>query len=121
MRYLASLSMLALLSGTVVAQQDKAKTGARPIKVVTLDRKEPVLYDKDIEPILINKCQFCHSGSVKEGKLDMSSHEALMKGGKRGQPIVPGKAVESLLLKLAGRVQKPLMPPRGEEPLAPEE
>src|SRR5438034_1786354 len=121
MRYLASLSILAFLSGFLAAQEEKPKSGVQPIRVVTLDRKEPVLYDQDIEPILINKCQFCHSGSVKEGKLDMSSYEALLQGGKRGQPIVPGKAAESLLVKLSGRAQKPIMPPKGEEPLLPEE
>src|SRR5438876_11306977 len=110
MRYLASLSVLAFLPGILVAQQ-KAKVGVQPIQEVKLDRKEPVLYDKDVEPILIHKCQFCHSGSVKEGKLDMGTYDALIKGGKRGQPIIPGKAVDSLLIKLAGRMQKLLMPP----------
>ena len=27
---------------------------------------------------------------IKEGNLDMATYETLMKGGKRGQPIVPG-------------------------------
>ena len=126
MRHLVILSschlvILSCLPSILVAREDKTKTGAQPIKVVTLDRKEPVLYDRDVEPILINKCQFCHSGSIKEGKLDMAGYDTLMKGGKNGQPIVPGKAAESLLVKLAGRMQKPLMPPKGEEPLVPEE
>src|SRR5207249_7751051 len=41
--------------------------------------------------------------------------------GKRGQPIIAGKAGDSLLIKLAGRALKPVMPPKSEEPLAPEE
>jgi WD40 repeat protein len=93
----------------------------QPIKVVTLDRKEPVSYERDVEPILLNKCSFCHSGNVKEGKLDLGSFEGLMKGGKRGGPVVAGKSAESLLCKLSGKTQKPFMPPRGEEPLTPEE
>ncbi|HLJ95728.1 MAG TPA: c-type cytochrome domain-containing protein [Gemmataceae bacterium] len=112
MRYIAGLGLVALLPALVAAQ---------PIKMVTLDRKEPVLYDKDIEPILVQKCQFCHSGSLQEGKLDMASYESLLKGGKHGPPIVAGKSAESLLIQLAGRVQKPLMPPKGEQPLVPEE
>jgi len=43
--------------------------------VVTLDRKEPVTYEKDVEPIFINKCAFCHSGAVKEAKFDLSTYE----------------------------------------------
>src|SRR5262249_10208434 len=54
-------------------------------------------------------------------KFDLSSHESLMKGGKRGVPLVAGKAEESLIYKLAGKTHKPFMPPRGEEPLTPEE
>jgi WD40 repeat protein len=34
---------------------------------------------------------------------------------------VPGRAAESLLVKLAGRTRKPIMPPKTEEPLTPEE
>jgi WD40 repeat protein len=120
MRYLSSLCLLALLPSSMVAE-DKAKTSNQPIHLVELDRKKPVHYDRDIEPIFLNKCQFCHSGSVQEGKLDMSSYDSLLKGGKHGQPIIPGKAVESLLIKLAGRTHKPIMPPKGEEPLTPEE
>ncbi len=115
------LCWLILVPGLVGAQEKKPKPPVQPIQVVSLDRKEAVSYEKDVEPILINKCQFCHSGSVKESKFDMSSYDLLMKGGKRGQPIVPGKAEESLLVKFSGRTQKPFMPPKGEEPLTPEE
>jgi WD40 repeat protein len=93
----------------------------QPIKVVTLDRKDPVSYDKDIEPILAKKCAFCHTGNVKESKLDLASYDTLMKGGKRGAAVVPGKAADSLIVKLAGKTDRPSMPPKSEEPLTPEE
>src|SRR5258708_23249138 len=63
----------------------------QPIAVVTLDRKGPVTFEKDIEPILANKCATCHSGNVKEGKFDLGSYEALLKGGKHGSAIVACK------------------------------
>jgi WD40 repeat protein len=88
---------------------------------VQIQRKEPVSFEKDIEPVLANKCHVCHSGSVTEGKLDMGSYASLMKGGKHGQPIVPGKSSQSLLVLLAGKTRKPFMPPKTEEPLTPEE
>src|SRR5205823_656494 len=69
----------------------------------------------------VNKCLFCHSGAVKEGKFDLGSYEGLLKGGKRGKPIVPGKSADSLLVKLAGKTDKPAMPPKTEEPLTPDE
>jgi WD40 repeat protein len=103
------------------ADEKKTSKTVAPIKVVALDRKAPVSYDRDIEPILATKCQFCHSGAVKEGKLDMARYETLVKGGKRGAAVVPGKPGDSLLIKLSGRTEKPIMPPKNEEPLTPEE
>src|SRR5262249_1138061 len=94
---LLSLGLAALLPTLALADEkpDVKKPAVQPIKVVTLDRKTPVLYEKDIEPIFVNKCLFCHSGAVKEAKLDLSSYELLMRGGKSGKPIVPGKSAES--------------------------
>jgi WD40 repeat protein len=114
--------LLALLPLGAVADEPKDKaSGVQPIKVVTLDRKDPVAYEKDVEPVLVKKCFFCHSGNVKEAKFDMSSYEALMKGGRHGKPVVAGKADESLLYHAAGKTKRPFMPPKTEEPLTPEE
>src|SRR5579864_685776 len=110
-----------LLLWLLALADDAKKPAVQPIKVVTLDRKDPVVYEKDVEPIFVNKCSFCHSGNVKEGKLDVSSYDSLMKGGKHGKPIVPGKSAESLLVKAAGKTERPFMPPKSEEPLTPEE
>jgi WD40 repeat protein len=115
------MSFLLLLSLLAPADDEPKKPAVQPIKVITLDRKAPVVYEKDIEPIFVNKCSFCHSGNVKEGKLDVSSYDALMKGGKHGKPVVPGKPAESLLVKSASKTERPFMPPKSEEPLTPEE
>ena len=121
MRFVLSLCLLPCLCLSVGAQ-GKKKDDEQPVKVVKLDRKDPVLYDKDVEPMFYKRCVTCHSGSVKEGKLDLSSYDALVKGGKRGQSIVPGKSGDSLLVKMAGRTQKPHMPPKGEgDPVTPDE
>jgi len=122
MRLFVAASLLAVVPGLAVAQDKKEKVDrTQPIQVIKLDRADPVTYEKDIEPILVNKCQYCHSGALKEGKLDMASYDTLMQGGKRGKPIIPGKSEDSLLVKLAGKTQKPLMPPKSEEPLSPAE
>jgi hypothetical protein len=121
MRSLLTLPLLALLPGLVLADDEPKKPAVQPIKVVTLDRKDPVVYEKDIEPIFVNKCSFCHSGNVKEGKLDVSSFDSLMRGGKHGKPVVPGKSAESILYKSAGKTERPFMPPKSEEPLTPQE
>src|SRR5262249_62233109 len=122
MRILLTLSLLAALSAGTLAQDKKDKDKEiGPLKVVKLERKDPVSYDKDIEPVFYKRCVACHSGPVKEGRFDLGTYEALVKGGKRGQAIVPGKGDTSLLYKSAARTHKPCMPPAGEEPLTPEE
>src|SRR5947209_4110770 len=95
-------AVILLLPALAVAQEKKdAKLD--PIPEVKIDRKDPVVYEKDVEPILANKCFVCHSGKELNGKLDLSSYEKLLKGGKHGTPIVAGKSAESLLYKLAAR------------------
>jgi len=121
MQFHAALCLLLLAPGLLLSQEKKPKAPLQPIAVVALERKEPVAYEKDIEPILIHKCQFCHSGPVKEGKFDMGTYEQLVKGGKRGPALVAGKSPESLLVKVAGRTKRPFMPPKGEDPLTPQE
>jgi len=119
--FLNSIFSVAVASVGLFADEPKQSAPVKPIEVVELQRKDPVSYDKDVEPIFVKKCNFCHSGNIKEGKLDMSTFEALMKGGKKGASIVPGKSKESLLYQLAGKTQRPSMPPKSEEPLTPQE
>ncbi len=121
MRSLLTCCLVALLPLPALAQ-GKKKDDVAPVKVVELDRKDPVAYEKDVEPILYKRCIACHSGNIKEGRLDLSSYEGLVKGGKRGSPIMPGKSATSLLYKSMGRTAKPLMPPPKEEgPVTPQE
>src|SRR5262249_34511362 len=85
-------------------------------------RKDPVVFEKEVEPVLENKCRYCHSGNVCEGKFDMGTYEGLVKGGKRGPAVVPGKSAESLVYLMAGHVKKPTMPPKTEKnPFTPQE
>ena len=122
MRSLTTVLVVALAVPPVAAQEKNPAKKPEPIKVVKLERKEPVTFEKDIEPILVNKCIYCHSGAVKEGKFDMGTYDALMKGGKRGPAILPGKPEQSLLVQLAGRTKDPVMPPVDEDSeLTPEE
>ncbi len=93
----------------------------KPIEVIALDRKEPVQYEKDIEPILRAKCTVCHSGKELKGKFDAGSYAGVMKGGSKGPVVVPGKSGESPLVHYVGKTQKPFMPPKDEEPLTPQE
>lgn len=121
MRYVLTFSLIALVPTAGLAQ-GKKDAEPEPVKVVELKRTEPVSYEKEVEPIFYKRCVTCHSGSVKESRFDLSSYDTLIKGGKRGAAIVPGKGDQSLLYKVIGRSVKPTMPPKGEgDPVTPEE
>ena len=60
-------------------------------------------------PILLLRCTVCHGPRRTEGDLDLSSREAMLRGGKSGPAIVPGNAEQSLLVQ---RVRAEEMPPR---------
>lgn len=67
-------------------------------------------YARQIEPILLEKCMACHNHSTRKGELNLESYDALKSGGKRGNPIVPGSSVDSLLVKMIEGTMKPQMP-----------
>src|SRR5262245_44135000 len=97
MRSLLTLCVVVLLPAAALAQEEKRAKGNEPIKIIKLDRKDPVVYEKEVEPIFYKRCIACHSGNVKESRFDISNYESVIKGGKRGTAIVPGKAESSLL------------------------
>src|SRR5262245_42566616 len=121
-RLIALFGLAIVLPGSAFAQ---GKKDPDPIKVIKLDRKDPVVYEKDIEPIFYKRCLSCHSGKEKQSRFDIATYEGLIKGGKRGTAVVPGKAESSLLYKLMGRTTSPVMPPIEkdvkDDPATPEE
>lgn len=56
-------------------------------------------FESDILPILNAHCLQCHGGVHQKNDLDLRTHAALLKGGKSGTAVVPGKPEESLLWK----------------------
>lgn len=118
MRFLIIATLLGLMPLPALAQR---KLRVKPVKIVKLARKTPVVYEKDIEPIFYKRCISCHSGKVLDSNFDISSYEKLIKGGKRGSPVLPGKSHKSFLYTTLTRTKRPYMPPRGEDPVTPEE
>jgi len=67
-------------------------------------------------PILIAKCLACHNTEAKVSAFDLSTREALMRGGAHGAAVSPGAAAQSRLVQY---VSSGKMPPA--QPLTPEE
>lgn len=61
------------------------------------DQKQ-ITYEADIKPIIQRYCLPCHlEESENPSQLNMDTFGMLMKGGKNGVPVVPGRPDSSLL------------------------
>ncbi|HLW78448.1 MAG TPA: c-type cytochrome domain-containing protein [Terriglobia bacterium] len=98
----AFIVILALAPARAAAQTSASPSAATPS------------FSGQIAPLLQKNCFACHNGSTKMGELVMESYALLMKGGKHGAVIVPGKSGESrIVLMLQGSIQ-PRMPYGGD-------
>ena len=70
---------------------------------------KPAVTQHNIQPLMMLRCTVCHGPRKQEGKLDLRTRESMLRGGKSGPAIVPGKPGESLVLK---KIHDGEMPPR---------
>lgn len=75
---------------------------------------------KDVYGILKKECILCHSAKNKTASLDLSSYQAMMRGGRSGAIVVPKNPKASLIMKYIKGDKKPRMP-MGDKPLKPSE
>jgi mono/diheme cytochrome c family protein len=66
-------------------------------------------FAKDVLPVLKTSCSKCHAGANAKAKIDLSSYDAVKKGGKSGPVVVEGAPDKSSLVSsISG--DKPDMP-----------
>ena len=70
-------------------------------------------FEKEVRPLLIERCIKCHGDAKPKGDLKLTSRETLLKGGDRGPAVAPGKPEESLIVQAIRFQEKPKMPPTG--------
>lgn len=68
------------------------------------------LFDR-VEAILRSRCLACHNDELKAGGASFADRKALLRGGRRGPAIVPGKPAASLLIGSVRRQGDLQMPP----------
>ena len=81
-----------------------------PIPVEVPNRSAPVVYE-EISDILFAKCVGCHDSASAKGKLVLEDRAGMLRGGKSGPAVEPGRADESLILRRASHREAPSMPP----------
>jgi hypothetical protein len=76
---------------------------------------DPAIFAAQIRPALVQHCLACHNGSVRKGGLDLSSREALLRGGDSGPAVELGNAKDSVLYRVISHEQEPGMPYKAEK------
>jgi hypothetical protein len=73
-------------------------------------------YARDIKPLLQTKCYACHGAVRQKAGLRLDAGQLILKGGKRGEVVVPGKPDRSILLTMISPHggERAEMPPEGE-------
>jgi Protein of unknown function (DUF1553)/Protein of unknown function (DUF1549)/Planctomycete cytochrome C len=81
----------------------------RPFAVHASEGK--VDFARDVEPLLKRACLTCHSETLPQAGLTLSSRAGALKGGVSGPALVPGDPAQSLLIKrVTGAFDLPRMP-----------
>ena len=90
-RWGAGLALLALVVTHLVAQRTAVS-------------------DKDVLPVLKQRCLQCHGEAVQMSNLDLRTRELALKGGDKGPALVPGNAAASRLYRRVAGLEQPAMP-----------
>ena len=81
-------------------------------------RRQREFFENQIRPLLIKRCESCHGSDLQEGGLRLDARVGWQRGGESGPAILPGKPVDSLLMRAVGYAEKDLrMPPDKELPV----
>lgn len=70
-------------------------------------------FERQVRPLLVEKCQRCHGEKKSQGGLRLLSRDAILAGGDSGPAALPGKPGESLLMEAVEYRGEPKMPPDG--------
>jgi hypothetical protein len=93
-----ALLLTALAAGTAAAGQP------------TPEQAE--FFEKEVRPLLAERCFDCHGGKKVRGGLKLTSREAILRGGDTRPAAVPGNPDESLLIQAVRQDGDLKMPPK---------
>jgi hypothetical protein len=74
--------------------------------------EEDEIFEKQVRPLLLERCQECHGETKPKGGLRLTSRANVLKGGDSGPAAVEGKPDDSLLIQAIRYADTPRMPPK---------
>ena len=97
-----------------------------PVHLLTLSLLSPWAWAQDassaadlfrdhIQPLFKKSCLSCHNAGSKQGGLDLSTREGMLRGSEHGPVVTLGKPDESQLYKMVAHVTEPGMPFKGKK------
>ncbi len=106
------VSLLLLALGLVQGPARAEDATAEP----AFDRAAIEFFEKEVRPLLAQRCQGCHGPEKQKSDLRLDSRAAALAGGLTGPAVVPGKPEESLLVEAIGYGDLYQMPPKSKLP-----
>ncbi len=78
------------------------------------DPRGLAVFREHLRELLAHRCATCHGAGTVESDFDLSTHDRLLAGGASGPAVMPGSHQQSLLFRLAARLEEPHMPAEGD-------
>jgi hypothetical protein len=98
-----------------------AKMTAEQIQSLPPPTARPIVFSKDIQPILDASCIKCHGRGRAKGGFQLDTRDTLLKGGESGPAVALGRSEESLLIELVSGVNPDNVMPQKGSRLTPEQ
>ena len=116
MKLLHFKKRLLLSTALFAASASVCLSAQAPKKEEAYDPNKPVSFFKQIRPIFQSSCNGCHQPAKSKGDYIMTEFAKLLKGGEKGDAVVPKDVAKSHLIELItpdakGKVE---MPEKGE-------
>src|SRR5439155_18531622 len=93
-----------LLGGVLPSSAQEALPPLDPSSAVKIS------YRRNVAPLLRRHCSSCHTKNDAQAELNVDTVKLMLRGGKTGPAIKPGKPDESLLVQVLTGAKKPMMP-----------
>ena len=112
MKSLLFSGLLLLAVSAWAADPPPADPQIKPLAIGKIDHSTPVDFERELLPVFRKNCLACHNKTTSKAGLILETPQDIRQGSDSGKVIVPGHAGDSLLLKVAAHLDKPIMPPR---------